>query len=67
MLTEAPLRVRTGVGLALRIRARGGRTEAFVDGSPVVDVTDTHHTRGRIGLNVFGGRAAYQDTLVTAL
>ncbi|MEE1747617.1 MULTISPECIES: hypothetical protein [unclassified Streptomyces] len=36
-------------------------------GSPqAVDVADTHHTRGRIGLNVFGGRAACQDTFVTA-
>ncbi|WP_443064028.1 GH32 C-terminal domain-containing protein [Streptomyces sp. NBC_00376] len=67
VLAEAPLLIRPGLGLALRIRARGGRIEAFVDGLPVVDVTDTHHTRGRIGLNVFGGRAAYQDTFVTAL
>ncbi|MCX4734025.1 hypothetical protein [Streptomyces sp. NBC_01363] len=56
-----------GGDLPLRIRARGGRIEAFVDGRQVIDVADTHHTRGRIGLNVFGGRAAHQDTFVTAL
>lgn len=67
VLAEAPLLIRAGVSIPLRIRARGGRIEAFVDGLPVIDVTDTHHTRGRIGLNVFGGRAAYQDTFVTAL
>ncbi|MET9660717.1 GH32 C-terminal domain-containing protein [Streptomyces sp. NPDC006510] len=67
VLAEAPLLIRAGVSLPLRIRARGGRIEAFVDGRPVIDVTDTHHARGRIGLNVFGGRAAYQDTFVTAL
>ncbi|MFB8035950.1 LacI family DNA-binding transcriptional regulator [Streptomyces sp. NPDC056004] len=67
VVAEAPLLIRPGLGLALRILARGGRIEAFVDGLPLVDVTDTHHTRGRIGLNVFGGRAAYQDTFVTAL
>ncbi|MFG3531320.1 hypothetical protein ACGF8B_31970 [Streptomyces sp. NPDC047917] len=57
----------TGAGLALRIRARGGRIEACVGGARSPDVTDTHHTRGRIGLNVSGGRAACQDTFVTAL
>ncbi|MEE1772557.1 glycoside hydrolase family 32 protein [Streptomyces sp. JV185] len=67
VLAEAPLLIRAGVSLPLRIRARGARIEAFVDGRQVVDVTDTRHTRGRIGLNVFGGRAAYQDTFVTAL
>ncbi|SCF60655.1 GH32 C-terminal domain-containing protein [Streptomyces sp. Ncost-T10-10d] len=67
VLAEVPLLVRTGVTLPLRIRARGGRIEAFVDGRPVVDVTDTRYASGRIGLNVFGGRAAYQDTFVTAL
>ncbi|MFD7493879.1 hypothetical protein ACFV8T_15930 [Streptomyces sp. NPDC059832] len=67
VLAEAPLPVRAGVSLPLRIRARGGRIEAFLGGRQVIDVTDTHHTRGRIGLNVFGGRAAYQDTFVTAL
>ncbi|WP_406015965.1 DUF1080 domain-containing protein [Streptomyces sp. NBC_00984] len=55
------------MSLPLLIRARGARTEAFVDGRQVIDATDTHHTRGRIGLNVFGGRAAHQDTFVTAL
>ncbi|SFX56525.1 DUF1080 domain-containing protein [Streptomyces atratus] len=55
------------MSLPLRIRARGARSEAFVDGRQAVDVTDTRHTGGRIGLNVFGGRAAYQDTFVTAL
>ncbi|MGW1107644.1 GH32 C-terminal domain-containing protein, partial [Streptomyces sp. NPDC002540] len=67
VLAEAPLLLRTRVTLPLRIRARGGRIEAFVDGRPVIDVTDTRYARGRIGLNVFGGRTAYQDTFVTAL
>ncbi|MFD0341075.1 hypothetical protein ACFVH0_20735 [Streptomyces sp. NPDC127117] len=34
VLAEAPLLVRTGVGPAPRIRARGGRIEAFIDGGP---------------------------------
>ncbi|MEU9094850.1 glycoside hydrolase family 32 protein [Streptomyces sp. NPDC048428] len=67
VLAETPLLIRTGVTLTLRILARGGHIEVFVDGRPVLDVTDSRYTRGRIGLNVFGGRAAYQDTHVTAL
>ncbi|MCX4537096.1 GH32 C-terminal domain-containing protein [Streptomyces sp. NBC_00841] len=67
VLAEVPLLLRTGVTLPLLIRARGGRIEAFIDGRPVIDVTDTRYARGRIGLNVFGGRTAYQDTFVTAL
>lgn len=63
----APLLVRAGMNLPLRIRARGSRIERFVDGLPTIDVTDTRHARGRIGLNMYGGRAVYQDTYVRAL
>ncbi|WP_327249659.1 family 16 glycoside hydrolase [Streptomyces sp. NBC_01320] len=66
-LADVPLLVRAGTTLPLRIRARGSRIEVFVDGLPTIDVTDPRHARGRIGLNVFGGRAAYQDTYVRAL
>ncbi|WP_405392709.1 GH32 C-terminal domain-containing protein [Streptomyces sp. NBC_01102] len=67
VLAEVPLLLRTGTSLPLRIRARGSRIEVSIDDRPVIDVTDTRFTRGRIGLNVFGGRTAYQDTFVTAL
>lgn len=67
VLAEVPLLVRSGTTLPLRIRAQGDRIEVFVDGRSTIDVTDTRYTRGRIGLNVFGGRAAYQDTYVTPL
>ncbi|MGW5274975.1 GH32 C-terminal domain-containing protein [Streptomyces sp. NPDC004044] len=67
VLAEVPLLIRTGVTLPLRIRVQGGRIETFIDGRPVIDVTDTRYARGRIGLNVFGGRTAYQDTFVRAL
>ncbi|MEV0490064.1 hypothetical protein [Streptomyces atratus] len=64
---DAPLLVRAGPALSLRIGARGSRIEVFVEGLPTIDVTDTRHARGRIGLEVFGGRAVYQDTYVRAL
>ncbi|MFC9244809.1 GH32 C-terminal domain-containing protein [Streptomyces sp. NPDC057136] len=67
VLAEVPLLLRAGTSLPLRIRAFGSRIEVFVDGRPVIDTTDTRFVRGRIGLNVFGGRTAYQDTFVTAL
>ncbi|MET8330976.1 ABC transporter substrate-binding protein [Streptomyces sp. NPDC005181] len=43
------------------------KKQQIADGRPVIDVTDTRYARGRIGLNVFGGRTAYQDTFVRAL
>lgn len=67
VLADVPLLLRAGTSLPLRIRARGDRIEVSVDGRPVIDTTDTRFVRGRIGLNVFGGRTAYQDTFVTAL
>lgn len=39
----------------------------FLNGKRIIDVTDTRYTSGRIGLNVFGGRATYQDTYVKQL
>ncbi|MFB8141482.1 GH32 C-terminal domain-containing protein [Streptomyces parvus] len=67
VLAEAPLLVRTGTTLPLRIRARSTRIEVLIGDRTVLDATDGAHRRGRIGLNVFGGRAAYQDTHVTAV
>ncbi|MFC8260098.1 hypothetical protein ACFUNF_21360 [Streptomyces sp. NPDC057291] len=74
VLAEVPLLIRTGVPLPLRLWirplrlwVRGGRIETFMDGRPVIDVTDTRYARGRIGLNVFAGRSAYQGTFVRAL
>ncbi|MFD4173670.1 GH32 C-terminal domain-containing protein [Streptomyces anulatus] len=67
VLAEVPLLVRGGTTLPLRIRARSTRIEVLVGERTVIDTTDGTHRRGRIGLNVFGGRAAYQDTHVTAL
>ncbi|MFF0048968.1 hypothetical protein [Streptomyces sp. NPDC005498] len=52
--------------LPLRLRVRSGRIETFMDGRPVIHVTDTRYARGRIGLNVFGGRIGYQGTFVRA-
>ncbi|WP_329163772.1 hypothetical protein OHA63_01905 [Streptomyces anulatus] len=67
VLAEVLLLVRGGTTLPLRIRARFTRIEVLVGDRTVIDTTDGTHRRGRIGLNVFGGRAAYQDTHVTAL
>ncbi|MFD3651930.1 GH32 C-terminal domain-containing protein [Streptomyces sp. NPDC058620] len=66
-LFPVPLLLPAGTSLPLRIRAPGNRIGVFVDDRPLIDTTDTRFVRGRIGLNVFGGRTAYQDTSVTAL
>ncbi|EMF52932.1 Levanase [Streptomyces bottropensis ATCC 25435] len=39
----------------------------FLDGTLIIDVTDTTYTNGHVSLNVFGGRAAYQDTYAREL
>jgi len=38
-----------------------------VDGAQLIDVSDSALASGRVGVNVFDGRAAYQDVLLTAL
>ncbi|WP_338785564.1 hypothetical protein [Streptomyces sp. DG1A-41] len=45
----------------------GDRIQVFLNGERIIDVTDTTYTSGHIGLNVFGGRAAYQDTYAKEL
>ncbi len=59
--------IRRGTSYPVRIIAQGPRIQVLLCGEPIMDVTDTAYTRGRVGLNVFGGRAAYQDTCARAL
>ncbi|MGW9130304.1 hypothetical protein [Streptomyces sp. NPDC055681] len=67
VLAEVPLLIPTGLPLPLRLWVPGGRIETFMDGRPVIDVTDTRYARGRIGLKVFVGRSACRGTFVRAL
>jgi levanbiose-producing levanase len=66
-LARVPALVRRGTTYAVRVLADGDRIRVFLDGTRIIDETDATYTSGHIGLNVFGGRAAYQDTYVKRL
>lgn len=59
--------LRRGTTYPVRILTEGDRIQVFLNGERIIDVTDTTYTSGHIGLNVFGGRAAYQNTYVKQL
>ncbi|MCX4454795.1 GH32 C-terminal domain-containing protein [Streptomyces sp. NBC_01728] len=66
-LARVPALVRRGTTYPVRILAQGDRIQVFLNGEQIINVTDTTYTNGHIGLNVFGGRAAYQDTYAKEL
>ncbi|MGI5198308.1 GH32 C-terminal domain-containing protein [Streptomyces sp. CA-288835] len=66
-LARVPALVRRGTTYAVRVLADGDRIRVFLNGTRIIDVTDATYTSGHIGLNVFGGRAAYQDTYARQL
>ncbi|MGW6393855.1 hypothetical protein ACWFR1_25900 [Streptomyces sp. NPDC055103] len=65
---RAPRRLRPALlagAYHLRIVHQGTRVQVFLDGNRIIDRTDQAAGRpsdGHVGLNVFGGRAGYQDT-----
>ncbi|WP_149830245.1 GH32 C-terminal domain-containing protein [Streptomyces tailanensis] len=66
-LARVPALVRRGTTYPVRILTEGDRIQVFLNGTRIIDVTDTTYTSGHIGLNVFGGRAAYQNTYAREL
>ncbi|MDX3763139.1 glycoside hydrolase family 32 protein [Streptomyces sp. AK02-04a] len=66
-LARVPTLVRRGTTYPVRILAQGDRIQVFLNGEQIINVTDTTYTNGHIGLNVFGGRAAYQDAYAKEL
>jgi levanbiose-producing levanase len=68
VLASVPSNLSHGVSYALDASASGNRITASLDGTQLIDVSDSSLPGpGRVGVNVFDGRAAYQDILVTAL
>lgn len=61
-LARVPALVRRGTTYPVRILTERDRIQVFLNGTRIIDVTDTTYADGHIALNVFGGRAAYQDT-----
>ncbi|KUO19928.1 GH32 C-terminal domain-containing protein [Streptomyces dysideae] len=66
-LARVPALVRRGTTYPVRILTQGDRIQVFLNGTRIIDMTDTTYTSGHIGLNVFGGRAAYQDAYAREL
>ncbi len=66
-LARVPALVRRGTTYPVRILTEGDRIQVFLNGTQIIDVTDRTYADGHIALNVFGGRAAYQDTYAQEL
>ncbi|MEV7607636.1 glycoside hydrolase family 32 protein [Paenarthrobacter sp. NPDC089322] len=67
VIAGVPAALSHGVGYALDASVNGSRITVSVDGVQLLDVTDSALGSGKVGVNVFDGRAAYQDVVVTAL
>lgn len=67
ILASVPLLLTHGVSYRLEAQAADGHLTVTLDGEQLIDVVDSALASGKVGLNVFDGRAAYQDVLVTAL
>ena len=67
VIASTPAALGHGVSYGLDTSAVGNRITVSVDGAQVIDVTDSALASGKVGVNVFDGRAAYQDVVVTAL
>lgn len=65
VLASVPLLLGHGVSYRLEAAAAGGRLTVKLDGADILAVDDASLSAGKVGLNVFDGRAAYQDVLVT--
>jgi len=67
ILSTVPLALSHGVGYALDAAVQGNRITVSIDGTQLIDITDSQFPSGKVGVNVFDGRAAYQDLVVTPL
>lgn len=63
VLAAVPTNVKAGQTYHAKIVANGTNIKVYFDGSsePVMDVNDISYSSGYFGLNVFGGRAYYQN------
>lgn len=53
-LARVPALVRRGTTYPVRVLTEGDRIQVFLNGTRIIDVTDTTYTSGHVGLNVFG-------------
>ncbi len=67
VLASVPMLLTHGVSYRLDTRVVGARLTVAVDGVEVLAAEDAAIGAGQAGVNVFDGRAAYQDIVVTGL
>ncbi|GAA1613495.1 GH32 C-terminal domain-containing protein [Actinoplanes couchii] len=65
VLAEHRTTIRHGRTYTLRVTATGPRLQVFLDGTQVIDTTDTAYPSGRFGLNVYNGAGTAQNVTVS--
>ncbi|MBW5449249.1 DUF1080 domain-containing protein [Cohnella sp. CFH 77786] len=65
ILAKVPKFLQKGRKYHAKIVASGPHIQVYFDGNLVIDVTDYTYRQGYFGLNVFGGKAYYQNVNVT--
>ena len=65
VLARVPHFVQAGLTYKVKIVANGPHIKIYVNGEKIIDLNDGTFAEGHFGVNVFGGRASYQNVLVT--
>lgn len=66
LLASVPTFIQTGKTYHINIVTKGTNIKVYFDGStaPIIDVNDSTYSSGYLGLNVFGGKAYYQNVFL---
>lgn len=67
VLAKVPGFIQPGKKYSIVIEASGPHIHIFVDGAKIMDVMDGTFAEGHFGVNVFGGRAYYQNVNVDGM
>ncbi|MCY9663556.1 DUF1080 domain-containing protein [Paenibacillus alginolyticus] len=65
ILAKVPKFIQKGLNYHAKIVASGPHIQIYFDNQLVIDITDYTYRQGYFGLNVFGGKAYYQNVNVT--
>ncbi|WP_336785481.1 GH32 C-terminal domain-containing protein [Paenibacillus sp. MMO-177] len=65
VLARVPYFVQAGLAYKVKIIASGPHIEICVGGQKIIDLNDGTFAEGHFGVNVFGGRASYQNVHVS--
>ncbi|OAS21823.1 family 16 glycoside hydrolase [Paenibacillus oryzisoli] len=65
IIAKVPKFIQKGLNYHAKIVASGPHIQIYFDNQLVIDITDYTYRQGYFGLNVFGGKAYYQNVNVT--